>query len=307
MTSLRGAGAAAVPGEGPADPADPPPQGAPLPWVAAAAASPAPPAPVDTPPAPAGRRGRAWRRAGTAVALVVLGAVGATLGTAVWALHRAGAADLAAAPSVAALRVLARVASGDLPEVVTVVALGRSTEELGTAWPIDGRGDFITNDHVVRSGVTIHVLAADQREYTAVVARADPRRDLALLHVFGLDEPAFPLAPSAAPLGEPVVVLAAEGATGRRPVTESRIVGLDEAATVVGGDRGGNRDYRGLLRMPSRIFPGNSGGPVLTERGQVVGVLTLAARSGTGAFAIPVAILRRDVGRWRGWPGARAG
>ncbi len=253
-------------------------------------------------PAPPG-----WRRAGMAVALVGLGAGCATLGTVVWALHGAHAGPAASVPGRAAIRVLARVASGDLPEVVTVVALGRSTEELGTAWPIDARGDFVTNDHVVRSGTTIHVLAQGQREYTAVVIHADPRRDLAILHVFGLNEAPFPLSRSAAALGEPVVVLAAEGATARPPVTESRVVGLDEAATVVEANHRGNRDYSGLIRIPSRIYAGNSGGPVLTESGRVVGILTLAARTGRGAFAIPIATLRRDIGRWSDWRGVAGG
>ncbi len=291
------------------DDEEPTPQGLdagpapPLQWVAGPGGPRAVPGPSPGP----GRRRRGWRRAATAAALILVGASAATLGIGLWAASRAGGDQPTGVPSRVALRVLSRIAAGDLPEVVTVVALGRTTEELGTAWPIDGQGDFVTNDHVVRAGVTVHVLAADQQAYTAVVARADPRRDLALLHVFGLRERPFPLARAAAPVGEPVVVLAAQGATGRPPVTDSRIVGLDEAATVLSAARARPRDYSGLIRMPSRIFPGNSGGPVLTERGQVVGVLTLAARTGTGAFAIPVAVLRRDLGRWRDWRHGRRG
>ncbi|HUY96454.1 MAG TPA: serine protease [Verrucomicrobiae bacterium] len=271
---------------------DPPPE-APLPWRAPGGPKPA--VGADPPERP---RARAWRRAGAAAALVVLGAGGATLGAVAWSLR---GTHVGGGPGPAARRVLAQVASGDLPEVVTVVALGNTTEELGTAWPVDRRGDFITNDHVVRAGIAVHVLAGNRREFNAVVLHADPRRDLALLHVFGLHEAPFPLALGGAALGEPVVVLAARGATARPPVTQSRVTGLDEAATVVETAHGGNRDYSGLIRIPSRIYPGNSGGPVLTETGRVVGILTLAARTGRGAFAIPITSLRRDIGRWTDW------
>ncbi|MDA8395498.1 MAG: hypothetical protein M0T72_09730 [Candidatus Dormibacteraeota bacterium] len=48
------------------------------------------------------------------------------------------------------------------------------------------------------------------------------------------------------------------------------------------------------------MFPGNSGGPVLTAQGQVVGIMTLAAKFGVGAFAIPLQEVLPVIRQWTG-------
>ncbi|HEY6539115.1 MAG TPA: trypsin-like serine protease [Candidatus Dormibacteraeota bacterium] len=46
------------------------------------------------------------------------------------------------------------------------------------------------------------------------------------------------------------------------------------------------------------MYSGNSGGPMITPQGQVIGILTLAAESGSGAFAIPIAQLNPEIQSW---------
>jgi S1-C subfamily serine protease len=206
------------------------------------------------------------------------------------------------APSVASGQAdqsqLGQVASQDLPEVVTIVAVGAESEELGTAWPIDNRGDFITNDHVVHDGLSFHAVTASGDQFPAVVINTDPSLDLAEVRVVGLTEQPFPMASGPAVMGEPVVVLAAKGATDKPPVTESSINGLDEQASVQDAEPGELSNYSDLIRIPARIFPGNSGGPVLTDKGAVVGILTLAAENGSGAFAIPLSEVHAVIEQW---------
>lgn len=193
---------------------------------------------------------------------------------------------------------LAAVATSDLPEIVTIVAIGRQSDELGTGWPIDGSGDFITNDHVVHAGISFYAVTQTGAEYPASVINADPALDLAEVKVIGLREQPFEIDPNPAALGEPVVVLASEGATSHPPVTESVVDGLGERATVEHAEPGELSNYSDLIRIPAKIFPGNSGGPVLTTAGQVVGVLTLAAEDGPGAFAMPLQELSPVIHRW---------
>jgi S1-C subfamily serine protease len=81
-------------------------------------------------------------------------------------------------------------------------------------------------------------------------------------------------------------------------VTDSKVTGLDESATVSDAEPGELSSYSGLIRIPARIFPGNSGGPMITSSGQVVGILTLAAQTGTGAFAIPIAQVEQVIQSW---------
>ncbi|MGB9484356.1 MAG: trypsin-like peptidase domain-containing protein, partial [Candidatus Dormiibacterota bacterium] len=190
------------------------------------------------------------------------------------------------------------VAANDLPEIVMVVAVGTTSEELGTGWPIDDSGDFLTNDHVVHNGESFHVQLASGQEYSAQVINDDPQLDLAEIHVVGLREQPFPVIAALPTVGEPVVVLASQGATGQPPVTDSRVNGLDESATVSNAPPGELSDYSGLIRISAKIYPGNSGGPMLNPEGQVVGILTLAAENGTGAFAIPLAQVDQEIQSW---------
>ena len=195
-------------------------------------------------------------------------------------------------------QLLGAVAASDLPEIVMVVAVGTTSEELGTAWPIDDSGDFLTNDHVVHTGESFHVDLASGLEYAAEVINDDPQLDLAEIHVWNLREQPLPIVDTLPPIGEPVVVLAAQGATGHPPVTESKVNGLNETASVSNAKPGELSDYAGLIRIPAKIYPGNSGGPVITPQGQVVGILTLAAQNGIGAFAIPITQIDQEIQSW---------
>ncbi len=197
-------------------------------------------------------------------------------------------------------RDLAQVARNDLPEIVTIVAIGRQSDELGTAWPIDNQGDFITNNHVVYRGLSFYVVTGSGTEYPARVINTDPSLDLAEVRVIGLSERPFAIDPTPAVVGQPVVVLASQGATSHTPVTDSVIDGLGERATVGHAAPGGLTNYSDLIRIPAQIFPGNSGGPMLTTGGQVVGILTLAAEHGSGAFAIPLTEVDPVIQRWLG-------
>ncbi|MHB8394983.1 MAG: S1C family serine protease [Candidatus Dormibacteria bacterium] len=251
-------------------------------------------------------RGRRWRGAvaGLAIVGVALGA-GSLAGVishpppVVHTTKRQH--SFSAGPSISATpaaQSLAQVAANDLPEIVTIVAIGRQTEELGTGWPIDSQGDFITNDHVVRDGLSFHALTAAGAEYPAQVINVDAALDLAEVRVVGLREQPFTLGELPAAIGEPVVVLASEGATGKPPVTDSVINGVGERATVEHAEPGQLSNYSDMIRIPARIFPGNSGGPMLTAGGQVVGILTLAAANGSGAFAIPLAEVDPIIQQW---------
>ncbi len=293
------------------DPEDQGPPRSPLPWV--------PPAGVgdfgwpaetgDQPdpewlPAGGGARQR-QRWLGVLAAVVVVALGGGTLGLVLSRqlnpVHQTRRDSPYVSPRVSPAnptQQLQQVANQDLSEIVEIVSIGVSSEELGTGWPVNSRGDFITNDHVVHEGLSFHVVSASGAEYPARVINVDAALDLAEVQVVGLQEHPLPLDQGLAALGQPVVVLAAQGATGRPPVTASTINGLAERATVQDAQPGELATYSNLIRIPAHIFPGNSGGPVLTTSGQVVGILTLAAQNGSGAFAIPLAEVYPVIHQW---------
>ena len=297
--------------DSPEVPDDQGPPRSPLPWVPPAAVgdfgwpaeSMAQPGAEWTPAGGGPGQRQRWLGLLAAVVVVALGAgtLGLVLSRQLNPVHQTRRQSPYVSPQVSPAdpaQQLQQVANQDLSAIVEIVSIGVSSEELGTGWPVNSSGDFITNDHVVHEGLSFHVVSASGAEYPARVINVDAALDLAEVQVPGLQEQPLPLDQGLAALGQPVVVLAAQGATGRPPATTSTINGLEERATVQDAQPGELAAYSNLLRIPAHIFPGNSGGPVLTTSGQVVGILTLAAQNGSGAFAIPLAEAYPVIHQW---------
>lgn len=173
---------------------------------------------------------------------------------------------------------------------------GRVAEDLrrGTvqvliaAGPQQGNGSGIvlpndrvlTNAHVVRAS-DISVESWEGRSYSARILKTDARRDLALLSVPGLRAPTISLGDS----------------NGLRPGTPVFAVGnpLGFVGAVSSGvihSVGPLRTLNGLrwdlhwIQADVRLAPGNSGGPLATLNGQVVGVNTMIISGGL-SLAVP--------------------
>jgi serine protease Do len=174
-------------------------------------------------------------------------------------------------PAVAALAERSRAA------VVQVAGRGRGGGA-GVIWSANGR--VLTNAHVVAGvGGAVRVRLADGRELPAQVLAADRRLDLALLRVEAHDLPAAPKGDSARlRVGE--LVFAIGHPWGQPHVLTAGIVsGLDTMAA----DDGRRVPY---VRTDTRLRPGNSGGPLLNSRGEVVGINAMVF-GGDLSIAIP--------------------
>lgn len=126
----------------------------------------------------------------------------------------------------------------------------------------------VTNAHVVAGETATTVLRPDGKTLPATVQVFDPDRDLALLSVPGLGEPALSLA-SAVP-GESDAIFAhplGQAAVSVIPARVTRKVNAD-----IGDIYNNAGDVRQILVMSSNIQPGDSGGPVVNGAGKVVGV-----------------------------------
>jgi serine protease Do len=164
------------------------------------------------------------------------------------------------------------------PSVVQLRSGGRGNGT-GVAWRADG--SIITNDHVVaHAGGKIQVGLTDGRTLDAEVAARAPELDLALLRVDARDLPAAAVADSRGlRVGE--LVFAVGHPWGQPWVVTAGIVsGLGEAPV-----RGG-RETAPFIRSDVRLAPGNSGGPLLNARGEVVGINAMIF-GGDLAVAIP--------------------
>ncbi|MBI5481371.1 MAG: trypsin-like peptidase domain-containing protein, partial [Deltaproteobacteria bacterium] len=180
------------------------------------------------------------------------------------------------------------------------------TESAGAGVIVDPRGLVLTNQHVVADAeqIEVQVWRRDAPRFLARVVAADPAQDLALLAMWGRGP--FPTVP----LGDSESVQ-----VGDRVVAVGTPLGLSHSASLgIVSERHralriGDRAYPELIQTDATINQGNSGGPLLNLRGEVVGLVTAIfapAGASTGvAFAIPIRSLAAFVAQAR--PAARPG
>jgi hypothetical protein len=157
-----------------------------------------------------------------------------------------------------------RESAGELKEKrLNDLLMGAST---GTAWPI-APGYVVTNSHVVSEGNKVILLNVEGREIPAWAVLRDEANDIVLLEVNDLHAlpPALPLAQSQTRLGASVFTIGFPRVDfmGRTPKL---------SAGVISGENG-LRDDPESLQTTVPIQPGNSGGPLLNMKGEVIGVV----------------------------------
>jgi len=163
--------------------------------------------------------------------------------------------------------------------VVTISAdvdngLGQG-QSVGTGVIISSDGEILTNAHVVNDATEIRVrLAGETEPREARLLAADIGNDLALLRMGGDGFDAAVFAdPGSVRLGDEVVAIGfALGLDGDPSVTLGIVSALDRTI----GTEGAFLD--GLIQTDAAISSGNSGGPLVNARGEIVGINTAVAR-----------------------------
>jgi S1-C subfamily serine protease len=185
----------------------------------------------------------------------------------------------------------------------------------GTGFLVDRTARLlITNEHVLGNSATVRVyfpwyqqgrLVRDRRQYVRYdrpvrgwVVAADPRRDLALIQLELVPPDVKPLSLAAAGprRSERVVLVGNPGQSERDRLWVANTGTVQEIGPVTIKDPDTGRELRARvasLRTEEAVRKGNSGGPVVNARGQLVGVVT---RSNAGAAGrLPAAWL---IGAW---------
>ncbi|WP_369372425.1 S1C family serine protease [Promicromonospora sp. Populi] len=232
---------------------------------------------TEAPPDPAPRRARPLLTLATALALGAL--VGSATTGVVTGLSLAQ--QDAPAPVVADLggATTASAAERVLPSVVQVRAGNRG----GSGVIIDG-SHVVTNGHVVVGTESVELLLGDGSSVVGQVLGADERNDIAVIEADLGTTPAAALDTSGAlQIGQPVIAVGSPlGLTGS--VTAGVVSAVDRAS----------ENYPGpMIQTDASINQGNSGGPLVDLRGQVVGINTaIATVGGSGSigigFAVPI-------------------
>jgi S1-C subfamily serine protease len=176
------------------------------------------------------------------------------------------------------------VAAGASVVRVLGTACGLGVE--GSGW-VAGPGLVVTNAHVVAGEDDTTVTAQNGASFAATPLRYDPENDLAVLRV-GADLPALPIAPdprsglTAAVLGYPE--------NGPYASTPAR---LGETQDTVSEDSYGRGPIRrSIASLRGDVRSGNSGGPLVDDRGRVLGTVFAATTTGPpGGFAVPDSVV----------------
>ncbi len=157
---------------------------------------------------------------------------------------------------------------------------------IGSGFIISSDGKILTNHHVVAGADRVIVRLADRREFTAKVIGSDPMSDVALLKVQASGLPYLKLA------------TAQSLKPGQWVVAIGSPFGLDHSVTagiVSGVGRSSllpDQQYVPFIQTDVPINKGNSGGPLLNTRGEVVGINSQIFSMSGGymgvSFAIPI-------------------
>ena len=189
-----------------------------------------------------------------------------------------------------------------IPSVVRVVGLGKVTRNkngsedversVGSGVVIVDKGIILTNLHVVRNAETIMVTFADGLESLASIVGLQAENDLAVLqaHKIPDDLPAATMR-STADLAPGDQVMAVGYPFGIGPSASAGVVsGLDRTFRSPEG----KQEMSNLIQFDAAANPGNSGGPLVTMDGAVVGIVTAIynpnqQRTFVGiGFAVPI-------------------
>ena len=172
------------------------------------------------------------------------------------------------------------------PSIVRVHGRGPGAAA-GVAWRPDA---IVTNHHVVAGARRVlRVLTADGRTHAARVLALGRQVDLALLEVAGADLVPAPVGQSARlRVGE--LVFAVGHPWGQPWVVTAGVVSALSTLPLPG-----HADSRSYIRSDVHLAPGNSGGPLLDARGEVVGLNAMVI-GGDLAVAIPSDVVRRWLG-----------
>jgi S1-C subfamily serine protease len=174
-----------------------------------------------------------------------------------------GKVDAALAIQSAFVQVVGNVS----PSVVQI----ETSAGLGSGVVYNGKGDIVTNAHVVGTAKKFTITLADGRRHPGTLVGSFPQNDLAVVHVEGATPPAATFGNSAA-LAVGDIVFAIGNPLGlRSSVTEGIVSSLGR---TVG--EGNGVALASVIQTSAPINPGNSGGALVDLRSEVIGVPTLA-------------------------------
>jgi serine protease Do len=163
----------------------------------------------------------------------------------------------------------------------------RKLQAMGSGFIVTKNGYLFSNYHVVKDATKIVVVLSDNRKFDAKVVGKDPETDIALLKINANNLPVVAMGESSeAQVGDLVVAIG----------NPFGLSGTYTTGVVSAVGRPGMSGFQKFIQTDAAVNPGNSGGPLVNIKGQVIGI-NAAIQSQTGgyqgiSFAIPINIAK---------------
>lgn len=173
---------------------------------------------------------------------------------------------------------------------------GMMTEGIstGSGFLISQDGYIVTNYHIIEGAQSVEIITADGKTYSGQIVGVDEGNDFALLKIEAEGLPCLEFGSSdALVIGDQVVAIGYPLSSGSPTLTVGYISAKNRIVTTEGRTIS-------MLQTDAAINSGNSGGPLLNMKGQVIGITTAksSGTSSTGAsiegvgYAIPIDDIR---------------
>jgi len=181
------------------------------------------------------------------------------------------------------------IAKAVSPSVVTVQSNTNNAQVLGSGFAVNPNGMFLTSNHVVSDKkATYQLVTPDGKVEPTQVIYRDQQHDIAVLYA------PISLTPLALgnsdqlQVGQNVVAIGNPLGMFQGTVTEGIVSGLNRQVAAQ-DDTGNAQDLSNLIQIDVPLNPGESGGPLLTPSGQVIGINTASDPDMEGLnFAVPI-------------------
>ncbi len=171
-----------------------------------------------------------------------------------------------------------------------------AVEGSGSGAVIDHLGHIVTNFHVIDGAREINVTLFTGDSYPAILVGQDPDNDIAVLRISAPEESLFPIAfgdSSLLRVGQHIIAIGNPFGYDRTMST-GIVSSLNRLITSKT-----KRKMKSIIQIDAALNQGNSGGPLLNSRGQLIGINTaIATSTGDNAgigFAIPANTIARVV------------
>ncbi|MDD4333608.1 MAG: trypsin-like peptidase domain-containing protein [Candidatus Pacebacteria bacterium] len=189
----------------------------------------------------------------------------------------------------------------DLFSVIPYYGDQNSLEQVGagTGFFVSADGLIITNKHVVADENAVYsILTNDGEKYTVDILSKNPVQDVAILKIKNEESKFFkPLNlgdSSTIKLGQTAIAIGNVLGEFQNTLSVGVISGLER--TVVAQGNGMVEKLEDIIQTDAAINQGNSGGPLLNSKGEVVGINTAVSLQGESiGFAIPINVAKRDL------------